>query len=149
VRYLTDTNILLRLAKPDDQDYPIVRSAVDTLWATGAELCYTPQNLAEFWNVCTRPTDRNGFGLSIEETNRRAELIENQFTLLPDNDQIYREWRRMVRAEAVRGVQVHDLRLVAAMIAHGVTHLLTLNDPDFARYSTITVVHPTKVTQPK
>lgn len=95
--------------------------------------------------MCTRPSDRNGFGLSIEETNRRAELIENQFTLLPDNDQIHREWRRMVRAESVSGVQVHDLRLVAAMIVHGVTHLLTLNDRDFARYSRIVATHPSTI----
>jgi hypothetical protein len=28
------------------------------------------------------------------------------------------------------------------MHVHGVTHLLTLNDKDFTRYSDITVVHP-------
>jgi len=32
--------------------------------------------------------------------------------------------------------------LVAAMHVHGVTHLLTLNVRDFARYPGITVVHP-------
>jgi hypothetical protein len=37
---------------------------------------------------------------------------------------------------------VHDARLVAAMHVHGVTHLLTLNVRDFARYPGITVVHP-------
>jgi predicted nucleic acid-binding protein len=37
---------------------------------------------------------------------------------------------------------VHDARLVAAMLAHGVPQLLTLNDRDFARYAGISVVHP-------
>jgi hypothetical protein len=63
--YLVDTNVLLRLIKPDDCDYPLVRSAVQQLWTVGEDLCYTSQNLGEFWNTCTRPAERNGYGLSI------------------------------------------------------------------------------------
>jgi len=40
----------------------------------------------------------------------------------------------------VSGVQVHDARLVAAMTVHGVTHILTLNPTDFARYTTVGIV---------
>jgi hypothetical protein len=47
-----------------------------------------------------------------------------------------------VLAHAVSGAQVHDARLVAAMHVHGLTHLLTLNVPDFTRYPGITIVHP-------
>ena len=35
----------------------------------------------------------------------------------------------------VSGVQVHDARLVAAMIVHDVTHILTFNTQDFTRYA--------------
>ena len=35
----------------------------------------------------------------------------------------------------VSGVQVHDARLVATMIVHGVTHILTFNTSDFVRYA--------------
>jgi hypothetical protein len=41
----------------------------------------------EFWNVATRPKDRNGFGLSITDADREVQLIEAQLTLLPDNEQ--------------------------------------------------------------
>lgn len=43
---------------------------------------------------------------------------------------------------AVSGVRVHDARLVAAMLVHGVGHVLTLNEADFRRYDGITVVEP-------
>jgi predicted nucleic acid-binding protein len=99
----------------------------------------------EFWNVCTRPADKNGFGLTGAEADVRAKLIESRFTLLPDTARIQTEWRRLVVACSVSGVQVHDARLVAAMLAHGVTHLLTLNDQDFARYPGISVLHPRDV----
>ena len=35
----------------------------------------------------------------------------------------------------VSGVQVHDARLVAAMVSHGVRHILTFNTADFNRYA--------------
>jgi len=38
-----------------------------------------------------------------------------------------------------------DTRLVALMVAHGITHLLTLNPTDFARYSEITAVTPQEI----
>ena len=81
VAHLTDTNILLRVSHRNDPDYELIRSALRALRASGATLCYTPQNLAEFWNVCTRPAPQNGYGLTVAETNRRAELIERGFTL--------------------------------------------------------------------
>src|SRR5262249_55323950 len=143
--HLTDTNILLRLSHRSDPDYTLIRSALRSLRLSGTPLCYTPQNLAEFWNVCTRPAQQNGYGLSIAETNRRAELIEGSFRLLPDDPRIHIEWRRLVVAHAVMGVQVHDARLVAAMHVHGITHLLTLDQRDFARYPSITVLHPCEV----
>jgi hypothetical protein len=43
------------------------------------------------------------------------------------------------------GVQVHDARLVALMEVHGVTHLLTLNAADFARYPGVTALTPAAV----
>lgn len=108
-------------------------------------LGYTLQNLAEFWNVSTRPRERNGFGLTVDETETNAQQIERSFTLLADNEAVYREWRRLVVQYRVSGVQVHDARLAAAMYAHGLTHILTFNTPDFSRFVGITAIHPTGV----
>ncbi|HEV2379309.1 MAG TPA: hypothetical protein VG206_05885 [Terriglobia bacterium] len=45
----------------------------------------------------------------------------------------------------ISGVQVHDARLAASMYAHGVSHILTLNLPDFSRYDGIVALHPSTV----
>ncbi len=139
--YLVDTNILLRLSKKDDPNYLLVQAAIEALVMEGSELCFTPQNLIEFWNVCTRPASHNGFGLSVSETDRLARAIEGTMTLLQDNEKIYPEWRRLVMRNSVRGVQVHDARLAAAMRVHDISHILTFNQPHFARYTSIKVVH--------
>jgi hypothetical protein len=49
---------------------------------------------------------------------------------------------------AVVGKNGHDARLVAAMMVHGLTHLLTFNVQDFRRYPGITAVTPADVLTP-
>lgn len=82
--YLVDTNVLLRVARRGDPNYSLVRAALRTLRRHGESLCYTSQNLVEYWNVSTRPsTARGGLGLTTAETERRASLlVERFFTLL-------------------------------------------------------------------
>ena len=135
--YLVDTNVLLGFSYHG----PIhviqsLRCAVRKLLTKGHQLQTTSQNFAEFWNVSTRPTDRNGFGRTPFETNQLLQIrLERLFPLLPDSADVYRVWRRLVVDYDVSGVQVHDARLVATMISHDVTHILTFNTQDFNRYA--------------
>jgi predicted nucleic acid-binding protein len=121
-------------------------NAIATLRGWGEQLHIVPQNLIEFWNVYTRPLERNGLGHTAAEAEAEVNRLKAFFSLLPDTSEIYQEWERLVVVYAVRGVNVHDAKLVAAMLVHGLTHVLTFNISDFARYSEITAVHPTTVT---
>lgn len=148
--YLIDTNIFVRIAHKNDPDRAIALDAVNHLEVSGEDLCYTTQILAEFWNVCTRPaTSRGGLGLSLQETERKTKVIERFFRLLPENLAIHQEWRRLISAHAVSGVQVYDARLVAVMNVYGISRILTFNGADFKRFSGITVIDPkSAVSQP-
>jgi predicted nucleic acid-binding protein len=53
--------------------------------------------------------------------------------------------RNLVLQHDVKGVQVHDARLAAGMIVHGIKSILTYNPRDFKRYAQIQVVHPAEV----
>jgi predicted nucleic acid-binding protein len=140
--HLLDTNNLVRIVKRDDAERPLIIGAIQRLAQSGADLCYVPQNIVELWNVLTRPLANNGCGMKVSDAKREIALLEREFTFLPDNEKVHTEWRRLVETHSVSGKQVHDARLVAAMVVHGVTHLLTLNTADFKRYSEITAVHP-------
>jgi predicted nucleic acid-binding protein len=143
--WLLDTNILIRWVQRDDPEAPIVEAALNRLKLSNADLCYTSQNLGEFWNTMTRPANRNGYGLSPEEADLRAKDVEAWFDLLPDSLAVHNEWRRLLMAYRVCGVQVHDARLVAAMHVHGVKRILTFNTKDFARFDTMKAVHPSQL----
>lgn len=145
--YLADTNVLLRFSRQDDPSYQIVQDAVDKLEIEGHEFRSTFQNFAEFWNVSTRPIDQNGFGNTMPETEQFLQELEQLFPLLPDSADVYPVWRRLVVDYEVLGTKVHDARLVAAMIFHGVKHILTFNTSDFTRYASegISAVNPAEV----
>jgi predicted nucleic acid-binding protein len=140
--YLIDSNVLIRWVQLGDPGFPVAKAALNRLILSNADLCYTSQNLGEFWNALTRPANRNGYGLSPIEANRFAISIESRLRLLPDTLAIHNEWRRLLVDYCVSGVQVHDARLVAAMLVHGVRRILTFNTKDFARFDAIEAVHP-------
>ena len=51
----------------------------------------------------------------------------------------------LVKKYNVKGVNFHDTRIVAAMLVHGITHILTFNVEDFKRFIEIAVVHPNDI----
>src|ERR1700719_4088295 len=94
--YLVDSNVLLRWIKPDDRDYHLVVSAIELALQRGAVLCYTSQNVGEFWNTCTRPLARDGYGLSPQEAAGWAPFFEDKLRLLPDTLAVHRDWRKLL-----------------------------------------------------
>ena len=147
--YLLDTGVLLRLVNAQDGQHPLVNQAVRALVAKQESLHITTQNVAEFWNVATRPVVNNGFGWSPSIALSALTLdIEPICSNLVESGALHSELKRLVSNYAVVGKQVHDARLVAMMLTSQVEHILTLNDADFRRYQPegITVVTPASLT---
>lgn len=138
---------MLRRAQPGHPHHAVAIESIALLLDRGEPVHFTPQNVAEFWNVATRPCANNGLGLSIALVAREIEDIDRVMTLLPDTPAIYAEWKRLVTRHEVRGVKVHDARLVAAMNVHGVRRILTFNVADFARFD-VEALHPGDVCRP-
>lgn len=145
---LLDTNILLRSAEPAHAQYREAADATDALAKQGHVLCLVPQNFYEFWVVSTRPVAQNGRGKTPDEVTAEFAFLDSHFTLLPDTPAVFAGWKRLVVAYKVTGKPSHDARLVAAMLAHGITHILTFNDADFRRYAGIAAIPPASVTAP-
>lgn len=143
--YLVDTNVLLRYAQKNHPMRPDARRALLALRKQGEDLCIIPQNIIEFWAVATRPSADNGLGLTVDEATRETKKLKRIFRLRPDSAAIFAEWEKIVSQYQVTGKPTHDARLVAAMVAHKMTHILTFNTKDFKRFAEITAVDPTGV----
>jgi predicted nucleic acid-binding protein len=144
VRILIDTNSLLRAIQASHPVSSIARVALRSLHRQNYLMFLTLQNIAEFWNVCTRPQSANGLGLTIEATDRHLSRLQRFFILLPESEQVIQHGRRLVVVNSVKGVQVHDARLAAFMEAYAIPQILTFNTKDFARFSHVDALHPQK-----
>lgn len=142
MRVLVDTNILLRSAQPNHPLSPQATHAVSKLIRQNDAVFFCPQTIAEFWNVATRPADKNGLGLSPDEVLKDVGTIEKLLTLLPDVPAIYSAWKRIVMIYKVKGVKVYDARLIAVMSVYAVESILTFNTTDFERFANVRAIHP-------
>ena len=117
---LLDSNILLRTSKSDDPQQAVIGHALRVLVGQGVRLCYTSQTLGEFWNASTRPFDKNGFGLSVAETDRLAQVLREHriealmhFAALASVPDSIRGFGH-VKEAAVEGAKANEARLWAA-----------------------------------
>src|SRR6185436_780118 len=97
MRYLLDTNILLRLLHRVDPEHQSVLDAMRKLTSRGHVLLCARQNVIEFWNVCTRPASaRGGLNLSVADTARRLRVLERLVQVLNEPESTYRRWKQLV-----------------------------------------------------
>ncbi len=140
MQFLLDSNILCRLARPDDPQYEAARQAVRALLEKGDELCLTPQVEREFWVVATRPRAQNGLGMTSAEADSNLNTLSGFCRLMADVPAVHEQRRRIVFDNQVQGKQAHDAGIVAAMQVHGITTILTFDVNDFVRYEHLIVV---------
>ena len=142
---LVDSNILLRLSHPASPQCQLALDSTAKLRSLGDTLCVVPQNLYEFWSAATRPIRVNGLGMSVAQVQQDVANIKNFFCFLDEPTAVFAAWEKLVALHAIVGKNAHDTHLVAAMVVHGITHLLTFNKQDFQRFTNITVLSPADV----
>lgn len=82
------TNILLRSIEVSDRSHEHAVRALTALLEAGETLVVTPQIVAEFWNVATRPRERNGIGLTPELASAELAQIESFFTVAGESTDV-------------------------------------------------------------
>ncbi len=132
---LLDTGILLRLVNNQDPLHSQVNHALEVLRTNKEDLFTTTQNVAEFWNVATRPLVNNGLGRSVAEALDLLErMIEPVCAQLVEHEDTYTQLKSLGRKYGFGGKQVHDARLMAMMICWKVDTIFTLNVRHFQNY---------------
>ncbi|ACK73669.1 conserved hypothetical protein [Gloeothece citriformis PCC 7424] len=141
-QYLLDTNILLRVADVSSEAYFLANEAINKILINGDNCVITSQVLIEFWVVATRPTDVNGLGWSTSQATDYVNDLLDNFILITERAEIFTHWFQLVKDYDIKGKRTHDIRLLAVMKSHALTHLLTFNPHDFIKIPEIIIVHP-------
>ncbi|MFM9160673.1 MAG: type II toxin-antitoxin system VapC family toxin, partial [Dolichospermum sp.] len=102
----------------------------------------TSQVIIEFWVVATRPVNVNGLGWTVSQTTQAVQMLINQFDLLAETPDVFSIWLNLVTTYNISGKRTHDIHILAVMLAHNISHILTLNPKDFIAVPEITIIHP-------
>jgi predicted nucleic acid-binding protein len=133
-RVMLDTNVLLAATDEGRAEHRDALTVVND-WAAGhTDLCTSGQILREYLVVATRPTERNGLGLSLPDALGNVRAIRERTTLLAEDSKVADLLLGLLADVECRGKQVHDANLVATMLVHGIGTVVTMNLEDFARF---------------
>ena len=145
MKWLLDSNVLLRLADSSCDENATAVRAIQFLIQSGEGLSLCPQTLIEFWAVATRPRPVNGLGWSPSETAAHIRGLRAQFEFIDDGPGAFDVWWELVTAARASGKRVHDLRLLAFATARRIDAILTFNLDDFPQPAPVQVLHPAAV----
>ncbi|MFM6131166.1 MAG: type II toxin-antitoxin system VapC family toxin [Sphaerospermopsis kisseleviana] len=143
--YLLDTNIILRFANSQSQEYNLIRNTISEILLRGGQCFITSQVIIEFWVVATRPVNVNGLGWTVKQTTQAVQMLISQFDLLAETPDVFSIWLNLVTTYNISGKRTHDIHILAVMIAHNISHILTLNPKDFIDVPEITIIHPQNI----
>ena len=93
----------------------------------------TRQILREYLAVVTRPQSWAA-PMPLPQALAQSEEIRQRFIVLEDGPDVWTQFRMLASRFNFGGKQVHDANIVATMLAHGETRLLTFNAKDFQRF---------------
>lgn len=136
-RVMLDANVLIAAS---DHDRPEHHQALQLLshWpARGVSLCTSGQVLREYLSVATRPASRNGLGIPLGHAVANARAFRSRTTILDDTDRVTERLLELLASIACTGKQVHDANVVATMLAHKVSAIVTMNLKHFARFDAV------------
>jgi predicted nucleic acid-binding protein len=139
-RVVLDTNVLLTATDAGRAGYAKAREALDEWPARGTTLYTSGQILREYLSVATRPEERNGLGLSQQDSVANARALCGRLRLLDENEKVNARLLALLDDIGCGGKQVHDANIVATMLVHGVDTIVTGNVEDFTRFERLITV---------
>jgi toxin-antitoxin system PIN domain toxin len=137
-----DANLLVYAHRRDSPFHGKARALVTDLAAGTASWCIPWPCLYEFYGIAThprlyRPASTTEEALAqIEAWSRSPSLI-----LLSESDGHWSIFRELVRQAAITGPMVHDAKIAALCLQHGVQTLWTA-DRDFSRFPQLRCRNP-------
>lgn len=136
-----DTNLLIHANNEESPFQQETRQRLLDLAADGCPLWISRQVLREYAAVLSRlMNEKNAFNGPVIVAD--LQRFEREFLVADDNTAVSAQLQELIVSHAVKGKQTHDANVVATMLVHGITRLLTHNEKDFRRYLPLIEILP-------
>lgn len=140
-RVFIDTNVMVYAHVAESPRHASALSALKQLYETEIDSCISGQVLREFLVTLTRPkvfTKPPSRQTVVERTRH----LTHHFHIREEGHAVTVKLLELMDGFEIAGKQVHDANIVATMLVHGITQVLTHNITDFARFSSLITVLP-------
>lgn len=136
-----DTNVLIYSTVVQSPFHSSAMQRLKDLSSATVPLWVSRQILREYLAGITRPGSHT---TPISATQACADVItfERRFLIAEDGPSVTSQLLKLLASIPCAGKQVHDANIVATMLAHGVTTLLTHNVVDFQRFGSLITIMP-------
>jgi predicted nucleic acid-binding protein len=140
-RWLVDANVLVFAANPNSPWHAAAVARLHEASQDGISLVVTPQVVREFIAAASRPAPGES-PPPIDPILENVRRIREGFLLLDEHAATVDRLVKLLKDIPTGGKQVHDANIVATMLTHGVSTLLTHNTGDFARFASLIRIVP-------
>lgn len=137
-----DTNLLVYAHREDSSFHAQAAACIESLANGTAPWAIPWPCLHEFYAIATHPriyAPPTPIDLALEQIDAWLECPT--LVLLAESELHWPELRRLVADGQLAGPQVHDARIAALCLQHGVSRLWTA-DRDFSRFPRLTCFNP-------
>ena len=137
-----DTNLLVYAHRPEMPFHGRARQVLSEGVAASEPLCVPWPCVHEFLAVVTNPrifSDPTPMDVGLDAVRRLLASLSGGF--LAEGEGYLDSLERAARPALLQGALVHDARVAALCLFHGV-HVLWSADRDFSRFPDLTVVNP-------
>lgn len=129
-----DTNIIVFASDSRSLWHQSSKEAINNLLNEKFRLFISPQILREYISVASRSMEAEK-SVPWNKIMKNYEDFQKDFILIGEGQNTVNELGKLLLKIPSSGKQVHDANIVATMLAHGISNLLTHNTSDFSRYS--------------
>jgi predicted nucleic acid-binding protein len=140
-RWFVDANILVFAANPLSPWHTAAVARLQEARHERISLVVNPQVVREFIAAASRPAPGEP-PPPISPILENVRRIRTGFVLLDENAATIARLAELLGVIPTQGKQVHDANIVATMLTHGVSTLLTHNVADFSRFASLIRIKP-------
>lgn len=102
----------------------------------GTILCVIPQILREYLVVLTRGQVFE-VKFTVEQAVEALDVLLPWLNVLDETEMVSKMLRELVKHYRISGKHIHDANVVAAMLSHGISRIVTYNREDFSVFTEI------------
>lgn len=135
-----DTNILLTATDESRSHHKFARTVIASHQRIGLHLGISGQIIREYLVVATRAPEVNGLGIEPADALSNVNEFSKRLLFFDETEAASIQLRLLTNNYQLIGTRIHDANVVATMLTHGLSKLVTENQADFSVFSDVETI---------